>query len=59
MANKQIDAKVTESKQEFTVTTGATITNAVRVAWDDTLTKNDVVALIERIKLRVIEDLSD
>lgn len=59
MANKQIDAKLTESKQEFTVTTGATITNAVRVAWDDSLTKNDIVVLLERIKQRVIEDLSD
>lgn len=59
MANKQIDAKLTESKQEFTVTTGATITNAVRIAWDDTLAKNDIVVLIERLKQRVIEDLSD
>jgi hypothetical protein len=59
MAKYHIDAAITESKEDFTITGSATVTGAVRLAWDDTITKGDLINLIDRIKMRVIEDLSD
>ena len=58
MAKFHIDAAVTESKQDFTITGSATTTAAVRLAWDDTVSKGDLINLIDRIKMRVIEDMS-
>lgn len=58
MAKFHIDAAVTESKDDFTLTGSATVTGAVRVAWDDTITKGDLINLLERITDRVREDLA-
>jgi len=33
-----------------TATSGATITNAVRFAWDDTLTREEVIKLLDNIR---------
>ncbi|MEH6358834.1 MAG: hypothetical protein V7745_07580 [Pseudomonadales bacterium] len=57
MAKSHIDATVLESTDDFTVTGSATVTGAVRLAWDDTLPKNDLIVLIKRISERVIREL--
>lgn len=59
MAKFHIDAAVTESKDDFTITGSATVTGAARVAWDDTITKSDLLNLLDRIRDRVREDLAD
>lgn len=58
MAKFHIDAAVTESKDDFTITGSATVTGAVRLAWDDSVTKSDLLILIERIRDRIREDLA-
>jgi len=59
MAKFHIDAAVTESKDDFTVTGSATVTGAVRLAWDDSIVKSDLLNLIDRIRDKVREDLAD
>ena len=59
MAKFHIDAAVTESKDDFTITGSAPVTGAARVAWDDTITKSDLLNLLDRIRDRVREDLAD
>lgn len=59
MAKKQIDATVAESKDDFTVSTGATVTGILRVAWDDSANPSDIISLLEKVRMRMMEDLAD
>lgn len=59
MAKKYIDAATTTTKDDMTVADGTalTLTNSVRLLYDDTVPKSDLVVLIERIREKIIQDL--
>lgn len=57
MAKQYIDAAITTAKESMTVTDGTalTLTNGVRLLWEDTLDKATLIVLIDRIKERIRE----
>jgi hypothetical protein len=57
MAKQYIDAAITTAKESMTVTDGTalTLTNGVRLLWDDALDKATLIVLIDRIKERIRE----
>ena len=57
MAKQYIDAAITTDKESMTVTDGTalTLTNGVRLLWDDALDKATLIVLIDRIKERIRE----
>lgn len=57
MAKQYIDAALTTAKESMTVTDGTalTLTNGVRLLWEDTLDKATLIVLIDRIKERIRE----
>ena len=59
MAKQFIDASVNTEKEAMTVQSGAalTLTNQVRVLYEDTATKADLLIALERIKDRINEVL--
>lgn len=59
MAKKFLDAAVANAKDDITVQDGSalTLTNAVRVLYDDTVPKLDLFTTIERILAKMREDL--
>lgn len=57
MAKQFIDAAITTEKQAMAKQDGTalTLTNSVRILYDDTLTKRQLMVLIERIKEKINE----
>lgn len=55
MTTRHIDAAITTEKSSMATATGATLTNAVRIVYDDTLDTRQLVVLIDRIKERILE----
>ncbi len=55
MTTRHIDAAITTEKSSMSTATGATLTNDVRVVYDDTLSTRQLVVLIDRIKERILE----
>lgn len=56
MAKKFVDAAVTTEQESMTLEDGSalTLTNGVRVLYDDTLEKGAIVVLLERIKNAIL-----
>lgn len=57
MAKKFVDAAIATLKESMSLQDGSalTLTNSVRVLYDDTLSKHDIVVLLERIVDRIRE----
>lgn len=57
MAKQFIDAAITTEKQAMTKQDGTalTLTNSVRILYDDTLTKRQLMVLIDRIRDKINE----
>lgn len=57
MAKRYIDAAKSDTRETMSEADGTslTLTNSVRVLWDNTLPKNDLIVLIDRIRDRIIE----
>ena len=56
MAKKFVDAAVGTEQESMTLEDGSalTLTNGVRVLYDDTLNKHEIVVLLERIKNAIL-----
>lgn len=54
MTDRHIDASI-EDEKNWSTSTGATLTNDVRVIYDDTLDPRQISVLIDRIKERILE----
>lgn len=57
MAKKFIDAAITTAKESMSLQDGTalTLTNKVRLLYDDTVKKGDLIVLIDRIRDRLLE----
>lgn len=57
MAKRYIDAAITDTHDSMSDSDGSalTLTNSVRLLYDNTVSKSDLVALIDRIKEKIIE----
>lgn len=57
MAKKFIDAAITTEKGSMTQQDGTalTLTNSIRVLYDDTLETGTLIVLLDRIKERILE----
>lgn len=57
MAKQFLDAAIVTEKESIAKQSGAalTLTNAVRVLYDDTLTTNQLYTLITRIRDRILQ----
>jgi len=55
MTTRHIDAAITTEKSAMSTATGATLTNSVRIVYDDTLDTRQLTVLIDRIKERITE----
>ena len=55
MTTQHIDAAVETEKSAMSTATGATLTNDVRIVYDDTLNTGELIVLIDRIKERILE----
>lgn len=55
MTTQHIDAAVSTEKSAMSTATGATLTNDVRIVYDDTMETGALVVLIDRIKERILE----
>lgn len=57
MAKKYIDASSTDSKDSMTVASGTalTLTNGVRVLYDDTLTTSELNVALQKIQEKIQE----
>lgn len=58
MAKKYIDAAVTTEKDSMTVADGTalTLTNGVRVLYDDTLSTADLYVALTRVRDKIVEN---
>ena len=56
MAKKFVDAAIITEQEAMTLQDGSalTLTNGVRVLYDDTLEKGEIVVLLERIKNAIL-----
>ena len=56
MAKKFVDAAIKTEQESMTLEDGSalTLTNGVRVLYDDTLEKGAIVVLLERIKTAIL-----
>lgn len=59
MAKKYIDAAVADSKDDMSTADGTalTLTNSVRVLYDDTVPKADLINLLERATDKIRESI--
>ena len=59
MAKRYIDASVVTTRDGMTDTDGTslTLTNAVRILYDNTTVKSDLITLIDRVRDKIIETM--
>ena len=55
MTTQHIDAAVETEKADMATATGATLTNDVRIVYDDTMETGALVTLINRIRDKILE----
>lgn len=57
MAKQFLDAAITDEKSDISQQDGTalTLTNSVRVLYDDTLETGELVVLLDRMKERILE----
>lgn len=55
MTTQHIDATLETEKSAMSTATGATLTNDVRIVYDDTMPTAELYTLITRIRDRILE----
>ena len=58
MATQQIDIDAIDEVSDITVTTAGTVTNTLRITWDDTKSKQETAEALEKAKLALSKHLS-
>ncbi len=55
MTTQHIDATLETEKDSMSTATGATLTNDVRIVYDDTMPTSELYTLITRIRDKILE----